>query len=426
MSAFDVWRVPVAQWTLMQLVTAMAVGLTPSRSRLRPAVAAVVVALACGFQREITGGAIDVRVAGPMMASCWLNVLNKMDLLVLSRISYDGQVEWEKRAGVKATRSGSLVARILWALGTAFNYRRVNTPWQVRMLPRFGGQGMEDGPERGRFVLVGVGKVVLGVVLLALFTVDTTDPNLLPAIEALPRDESVLLPWVYAASMKRAVLQIAFTISFGICCRAFILAGYNIGAITAVGLGIHHPSAWPPIAGSLFEGWSLRRLWGYVHHFCLSKPARLEEANLLYRISWHQTLRPLLSANADMITSSILRIPRASRWAVYLRLVIAFMLSGLFHSGIDLTFGIAWEDSGALWFFTMQAVGILVESAFQHAFRRWVGALSPVVRRALGFLWVCVFLLWTAPVWMDPMVRSVYVDGTPVFSPFLMFRSWPV
>lgn len=133
-----------------------------------------------------------------------------------------------------------------------------------------------------------------------------------------------------------------------------------------------------------------------------------------------------MSSNADMITSGILRIPRSSTWAVHVRLVIVFVISGLFHSGMDIAFGIAWEDSGALWFFTLQAVGVLIESAFQRVFRGWVNALSPAVRRGLGFVWVSGFLLWTAPVWMNPMVRSVYADGTPVFSPFLMFKSWAV
>lgn len=127
-----------------------------------------------------------------------------------------------------------------------------------------------------------------------------------------------------------------------------------------------------------------------------------------------------------MITSDILRVARSSRWALYLRLLIVFTLSGLFHSGMDVAFGISWEDSGALWFFTLQAVGIWMESAFQFAFHGQVSALNPVVRRILGYAWVCVFLLWTAPVWMNPMIRSVYADGTPVFSPFLMFKSWAV
>lgn len=262
-SAFDVWRVPVAQWTCLQLVTAMTVGLTPSGSRLRSAAAVLVVALACAFQRQIARSALDMRVGGPMTASAWVNVLNAMDLLVLSRASYEGQVQWEeKTTSTKTTRSGSIIERILWAIGTAFNYRRINTPWQIKRLPRFDESQPSYVPSRGRYVLVGAGKVALGVFLLALFTIDTSDPNLPAAIEALPSDESVLLPWVYAPTVKRLALQLAFTVSFGVCCRAFILAGYNIGAIVAVGLGIHHPSAWPPIAGSLLEGWSLRRLWG--------------------------------------------------------------------------------------------------------------------------------------------------------------------
>ncbi|KAI9044714.1 wax synthase family protein [Aspergillus affinis] len=404
-SAFDVWRVPVAQWACMQLITAMAVGLTPSRSPLRSVAAVMIIALACAFQHQISRGVGDMRIGGPMTANCWVNVMNAMDLLVLSRISYEGQVTWEKKTGAKINRSGSILERVLCSVSAAFNYRRINTPWQINKLPRFDETDPSYVPSRGRFFLVGTAKAVWGVVLLALFTVETSDPHLPAAIDALPRDELVLLPWVYAASARRLLLLIAFTTSFAICCRAFTLAVYNSGAVIAVGLGIHDPSAWPPFSGSLLHGWSLRRLWG---------------------ISWHQSLRALLSSNADMIASSVLCIPRSSKWVVYPRLVIAFTLSGLFHSGMDVAFGINWEESGAIWFFMMQAVGILVESAFQHVCRGWIGRLSPVVRRGLGYVWVCIFLLWTTPVWMIPMVRSVFADGTPVFSPFLMFKSWAV
>ncbi|KAH8429826.1 wax synthase family protein [Aspergillus melleus] len=405
MTAFDVWRVPVAQWACMQLITAMAVGLTPSRSPFRSAAAVVVIALACAFQHQISHSTLEMRIGGPMTANCWVNVMNAMDLLVLSRVSYEGQVTWEKKTNAKIHRSGTILERVFWSVSAAFNYRRINTPWQINKLPRFDETDPSYVPSRGRFVLVGVAKAIWGVVLLALFTVETSDPHLPSAIDALPRDESVLLPWVYAASMRRLVLLIAFTISFAICSRAFTLAVYNSAAVVAVGLGIHHPSAWPPIAGSLLHGWSLRRLWG---------------------ISWHQSLRALISSNADMITSSILRIPRSSSWVMYPRLVIAFALSGLFHSGMDVAFGIKWEESGAICFFLVQAVGVLVESAFQHICRGWVSRLNPIVRRGLGYVWVCVFLLWTTPVWIIPMVRSVYADGTPVFSPFLIFKSWAV
>lgn len=264
-ASFSVWRVLVAHWACIQLATALAVGLTPSRSQLRSAVAVVVVALACAFQRQVAHSTIDMRIGGPMTASCWVNVLNAIDLLALSRISYDGQVEWEKKkANSTINRSGTVLARILWSLNAAFNYRRIGTPWQLKTLPCFDEKDPSYVPSRGKYVLVAAVKVVVGVILLVLFTIDTSDPHLPAAIDALPRDASVLLPWVYAASTRRAIIQILFTISFAICCRAFILAGYNISAIVAVGSGIHHPSAWPPIAGSLFDGWTLRRLWGYV------------------------------------------------------------------------------------------------------------------------------------------------------------------
>ncbi|THD00160.1 hypothetical protein EYZ11_000351 [Aspergillus tanneri] len=350
-TGLDVWLIPITQWGCVQLVTALAVALTPSQSALRSAAAVIVVALAYSFQCRINEALSDTRAGGPLVAMCWVNVLNAMDLLVWRRIAYEDQIQWEQNTHLPhstTNRPRTVSNRHLWSFAIAFNYRRINTPWQIAKLPRFDESNPRYVPTRGKFLLVCVMKLCVAVVFLSLFIIDANDPYLPGAIGGLAHRDSVLLPWVYAASTRRAIIQMCFVISFGVVCRATIVAGYNLMAIVAVAGRIYDPVEWPPIASSLTEAYSLRRLWG---------------------TAWHQTLRELLTSNADVITSSLLRIPRDSKWARYPRVVIAFVLSGLFHTGMDVAFGISLDDSGALRFFFLQAVGILVENAFQSVFR---------------------------------------------------------
>ncbi|KAE8374913.1 membrane bound O-acyl transferase family-domain-containing protein [Aspergillus bertholletiae] len=412
-TTFELWRIPLAQWGLVQLVTGLTVALTPSQSVVRPMATAIVIALAYSFQSGIAESFADTRAGGPLAAMCWVNVLNAIDMLVLSRVSYEAQVEWEAKKGSgdrapKETSSESkstLFRRLLWSLKIAFNYRRINTPWQISRLPVFDRKNPQYVPSRLKFVLQGSGKICIAFLLVHLCTMDPSDPRLAGVMVKLSDSKMVLAPWWHGTPASVILAQAMTTISFGIVCRASIVGMYSLAGVLLVGLGFYDPVEWPPVANSLTEAWSLTRLWG---------------------TAWHQVFRTLLVSNADFISFSILRVPPKSRWACYPRVLFAFTVSGFIHMGMDLAFGVPRAKTGAVWFFCLQALGIMFESVVQSLFGARLDRLSPLVKRAVGYAWVGLFLLWATPVWLNPIMLCLYEDGQPAMSPVPIIGRLPL
>ena len=85
-----------------------------------------------------------------------------------------------------------------------------------------------------------------------------------------------------------------------------------------------------------------------------------------------------------------------------------FLVSGLYHQLLDVAVGMAWADSGAVTFFVMMAVGILIED-----FTQWVcydvvmrgGSRGQPWAKAVGFVWVLLFFAYATPFWSYPSLR---------------------
>lgn len=110
-----------------------------------------------------------------------------------------------------------------------------------------------------------------------------------------------------------------------------------------------------------------------------------------------------------------------------LRLVLIFVLSGAVHVGMDLGFSVPFRNTGAIWFFTLQAVGMLVEQVVQSIWytlsgRKGMG--TSMVERMVGHLWVAVFLSATAPIWLIPIFKGLYEGGER--SPVPLVLGWGV
>ena len=68
--------------------------------------------------------------------------------------------------------------------------------------------------------------------------------------------------------------------------------------------------------------------------------------------------------------------------------------------------GIPRAEAGSLVLFLLQPLGIMLEDAVQTLTRR-VPTSGSVgrVRRAVGYIWVVVFLAWSTPKWFYPQQR---------------------
>lgn len=240
------------QWLLVQATTGLAISYTtPNAHLLRSAAVIAILALATSVQIEALLPGRDIRAAGPIAAMGWVNVLNGIELLLLSRVSYAAQVEWER----KELKAQTPMSQLAWAFWMPYNYRRVRTPWQIRRLPGFRDDEPGYVPSRGRFLVVCLGKVVFCGLLIRLFTVDLRYPGL---------EEELAVLWGRSdvSTVHRVLVQTSFMVPFAVLIRAVIVGVYSVMALTCVGLGVSEPGLWPPISGSLFDAWSIRRLWG--------------------------------------------------------------------------------------------------------------------------------------------------------------------
>ncbi|GME48372.1 tri7-like toxin biosynthesis protein [Neofusicoccum parvum] len=186
---------------------------------------------------------------------------------------------------------------------------------------------------------------------------------------------------IHTLTREDLTYRLIATLSYWFSGFLLLLTVSNTLAILLVLTNLSTPADRPPLFGALPAAHSLRRFWGTL---------------------WHQCLRRGLTGHADLVADRLLRAPRGTRASRYARLFAAFLLSGLVHRACERGMGVPPADGGALLFFPLQALGILAEDAVQAVVGRRVRAR---VGRAVGYVWVVVFLAWSSPVWFYPQQR---------------------
>jgi len=85
----------------------------------------------------------------------------------------------------------------------------------------------------------------------------------------------------------------------------------------------------------------------------------------------------------------------------------------------DLANDLTYAQSGAIRFFTTQALGIMIEDGVQEMWGRSQGRW----KRVVGFLWVWAFLAWTSPCWMfAPIVARASGESGPLMGRLSLAR----
>jgi hypothetical protein len=93
------------------------------------------------------------------------------------------------------------------------------------------------------------------------------------------------------------------------------------------------------------------------------------------------------------------------------------------HMLDDLAAGVSYHNSGAIRFFMTQAVGLIIEDCFVRLYDLTFPniKLPKVLARVVGFIWVSVFLAWSVPAYIYPMMwraNKGLPDSTIPFSFF--------
>jgi hypothetical protein len=156
-------------------------------------------------------------------------------------------------------------------------------------------------------------------------------------------------------------------------------------------LGLDNPSDWPPLYGNPTEAYTIRRFWGKY---------------------WHRLVYRTYLGYATLISQKVLRIPRCSPLERLVVNFLVFLLSGAVHAIVTwrLEFRCGyWEDVG---WFCLNYAAILVEEGVLWAIAGLSGGVrgretkvktrkpsdeTPLVHKAVGFLWVFSFIFWSLP-----------------------------
>lgn len=130
--------------------------------------------------------------------------------------------------------------------------------------------------------------------------------------------------------------------------------------------------------------------------------------------SWHQFMRLPFTATSSAITRRVLRLPRSSVVGGYLNIALVFAFSGVMHYLGALASNML--SSGALHFFCLSGLGLLIEIIFQNLFYRFVApnqaqSPTPAWHKVVGYLWIGAWFSLLAP-WYSPEWRYLFTVGS--------------
>lgn len=215
----------------------------------------------------------------PVTAGClWLVIQNSMKYMVRSpwaglvggyAISFFFQyidvalLNWYIFEGRKDTSRSSpwstlFLQRLDFSLSTLLNFRYINTPKQVKGVPKFSNRRPDYVPTRQRFLLDAILTSILSYFVLDVMT-STADPNLTDRFFSEKK-----IPFFSRRSEVSSLeflMRIGATAGLGISMNCVQRGIYSIFGFFAVATRISEPKSWPPFYGSLIEAYSLRRFW---------------------------------------------------------------------------------------------------------------------------------------------------------------------
>ncbi|KAF3077071.1 Acetyltransferase pyr8 [Trichoderma lentiforme] len=334
----------------------------PPRSLYRAAAIALLAAVTYSFQLNLLEYFPNRAFISLALGATWTTFLNAFEILIVSNVS-------PRDPGLQLANPGNPIFQAFRAATLPFNWRRVGTKWQIKV-PASTEDASITG--RARFLFKRLSVLTVCYLVIDLCAAGPPpDPNMIAR-------EKQTLSYLLASTSEDVGFRVITTIVFLINAALGVIGVHSLLAIVAVLCG-DQPQSWPHI----WQGWpsqaySVRRFWGNYYH---------------------QGLRKALSGPADWIIDSVL--PRGSLISRYSRLALAFFLSALLHHQAERS------ETGQLIFFSSQTLGIMLEDAVYKLYSFSPMQLPRRIERALGYLWVLVWLVCLVPYWSYSTMRVI-------------------
>lgn len=285
--------------------------------------------------------------------------------------------------------------RLRWSTTALFTPRRT--------LPKTA-TSMKTAPNPWIFAL---SRLALSITLAAAynylqhdysFPFAVNDPVLSHA-DVAPDKVSLLLQ-LYHGILTRRALQIRAQMSFlAITMPALLLSStHALFSALAVTLCAAHPADWPPLFGSIFDAYSVRR---WYSHF------------------WDKLMRKALTINAAWVTSRVLGLRPGSATGRCCIVMLSFTMSGFMHTMSSWQPGpcASWMT---MWTYVATGAVILLERGVQAVYARLVHGRKGLgwrwktweiwAWRLVGYCWVVFWWLEVLPWAIMPHMRCHWLE----------------
>ncbi|PTB66754.1 hypothetical protein BBK36DRAFT_3899 [Trichoderma citrinoviride] len=382
------WLVLAYQALLVGIV-GLVVGFTSANSFIRPLVLPMLAALvshALIFNKEAishkgTWTLINMNTAGLF--------LQYLDVGLISRWSYSAYGPTSPRGNQPNANLGltdrkkpqqkasHLVSRLQWAFDVATSWRAPATPWEVKGTPQFA-----MVPSRGRFIVRKAITLIWSLLILDAMSLMGGQPD--PAVNAtkFSWDKVLFLTRLGEVTRNEVILRTIVVYIRWVAIYYYVQAFYSSLAIVCVAAGVSPVQRWPPLFGSISEMYTIRNTWG---------PFVRKSA-----------VPPIYT------TYSLLGLKKGGIAGRYMFILLTFTVSGLFHLfGEEYPGGIRWDQSGTLRFYSIQALGFMIEDAVQAIWSRGFKGQYSRWTTAVGYVWVLFWIFWTSPAYFYPLQLNV-------------------
>jgi hypothetical protein len=155
---------------------------------------------------------------------------------------------------------------------------------------------------------------------------------------------------------------------------------YRVISAVAVAVQWGGPDDWPPMFWLWADAWTVRRFWSKT---------------------WHQLMRTVAEPPVHWLLHDVLRVRKGTYVSNYGKVFGAFFMAYAVHGyGSNVAGG---SHVGDWNFFMGQAVAIWVEEtvlrlAVMFGIRQ---VLGDGLARVIGYLWTCMFILYSFMLWTD-------------------------
>jgi hypothetical protein len=126
-------------------------------------------------------------------------------------------------------------------------------------------------------------------------------------------------------------------------------------------------------------------------------------------------MRRPFTALGNFLARDILNLTRSSLLERYTNIFIVFLVSAIFHVIVDILQSVPMEKSGSIPFYLTFVLGIMIEDGVQEIWKcKKQPKLSTDIvspwKRAIGLLWIMLWLGVTSTWYFTPMIQSTTED----------------